>query len=79
VRVVFWPACKVIGVVMPVMLKPAPVAATCEMVTLAFPVFVRVTGCLLLLPTGMLPNAMLVGLAAKVAVVATPAPESATD
>lgn len=76
-RVVFWPACKVIGVVMPLMLKPVPLATTCEMVTLAFPVFVRVTGCLPLPPTETLPNAMLVGLAVSVAVVATPAPESA--
>lgn len=61
---------------MPLKLKPAPLAATCEMVMLAFPVFVRVTGCLLLPPTVTLPNAMLVGLVVNAAVVATPAPES---
>lgn len=57
------------------MLKPGPLAAACDIVTLALPVLVSVIGCLLLLPTAMLPKAMLVGLAVKVAVVATPAPE----
>ena len=60
---------------MPLMLKPVPLATACDIVTLALPVLVRVIGCLLLLPTAMLPNAMLVGLAVKVAVVATPEPE----
>jgi hypothetical protein len=63
------------GVVMPLMLKPVPLATACDIVTVALPVLVRVIGCLLLLPTAMLPNAMLVGLAVKVEVVATPAPE----
>ena len=63
------------GVAIPLMLKPGPPAVAWDIVTLALPVLVRVIGCLLLLPTAMLPNAMLVGLATRVAVVATPEPE----
>jgi hypothetical protein len=65
------------GVVMPATLKPAPLAAACEIVTLAFPELVSVTGNLLVLPTTALPKEMLVGLAVNVAFVATPAPERA--
>lgn len=61
------------------MLKPEPLAATCEMVTLAFPEFVRVIGCLLIAPTRTLPKAMAAGLAVNVAEVVTPAPESSND
>ena len=40
---VLWPAPSVRGVVMPVIPKPLPEAATCDTVRLAVPEFVKVT------------------------------------
>ena len=45
------------------MLNTDPVTVACETVTLAVPVLVRVTACVLLLPTGTSPKLMAVGLA----------------
>ena len=42
-KVVVWPAVRVRGRVRPLMLKPVPVTAACDTVTLPVPVFVRVT------------------------------------
>jgi hypothetical protein len=49
----------------PPALNPAPETLTFEMVTLEFPVLVRITFCVLLLDRFMLPNAKLVALLFK--------------
>ena len=56
--------------------KPAPVMFACEIVTLAPPVFVRVSGKLALPPVCTLPKARLVGLAESAPAV-TPVPDRA--
>ena len=61
------PAAKVYGVVIPLTLKPVPLAAAAEMVALALPVLLMVRGLVEVVPAVMLPKAMLVGLAASVA------------
>jgi hypothetical protein len=71
-NVVLSPAPKASGVVMPVLLKPAPVTVTAEMVTVALPPFVRVMVCELLVPVATLPNAVLVGVAANCGCVPVP-------
>ena len=71
-NVVLSPAPNVRGVVIPVVLKPAPVAVTAEIVTVAVPPFVRVMVCELLVPVATLPNAALVGDAASCACVPVP-------
>jgi hypothetical protein len=62
-REVLWPAATVIGAVSPLMLKPAPDAVACEIVTLAEPKFVRVMDWLPLLPTFTDPKLTLEGFA----------------
>lgn len=42
-NVVFWPALRVIGTVIPLKLKPVPEGLAAEIVTLEVPVFVNVT------------------------------------
>ncbi len=42
-KVVFWPALRVIGAVIPLKLKPVPEGLAAEIVMLAVPVFVNVT------------------------------------
>jgi hypothetical protein len=71
-----WPAANVSGRVSPLRLKPVPVAEAAVTVTLAVPVFVRVTVCGLLLPTVTLPKFTLAGETESCSV--TPAPLSAT-
>lgn len=73
---VFCPALIVTGTAMPLMLKPGPEALAAEIVTLAVPVLVKVTGTEPLLPTRRLPKLMLVGFAASAPWV--PVPVSAT-
>lgn len=73
---VFWPAFKVKGVVSPEMLKVAPDTLSEEIVTLAVPEFVRVTGTVPLLPTNKLPKFTLAGLDESAPCV--PVPVSAT-
>jgi len=51
-----WPAARVTAPGNPVTVKPTPVAATCETLTLPVPVFVRVKGCEVALPTSRLPK-----------------------
>jgi len=75
---VLWFAASVNGTDRPVALNPAPLALIAEIVALAFPLFVTVIVCGLLLPTDTLPNATLPGLATKVAFVATPVPTMLT-
>src|SRR5258708_20483051 len=53
--------------------NPVPVTVACEIESGEPPVFVRVSGVLVLLPTCTLPNAMLAGLALRVP-AATPTP-----
>jgi hypothetical protein len=64
-KVVLCPAVKVSVGVRPLVLNSAPVTVTLEIVTFEFPVFVRVTGNVLLLPTLTLPKLRLVGFAAS--------------
>lgn len=75
-KLVFCPAVKVKGRAGPLTLKPAPVAAATEMVTLVLPVFVTTTGKTLLLLRVTLPKLRLVGLAESAWRV--PVPESVT-
>ena len=60
----------------PLALNPCPEAVTPEIVTFAFPLLVRVTLKLLLLPILTLPNAKLVGFAPNSCVADTPVPLS---
>lgn len=69
------PAPNVTGVVTPLKLNPVPVTATCEIVTLAPPVFVTDSSREELLPTVMVPKLRLVGLEAR-SPAETPVPES---
>lgn len=62
------------GAVRPIMLKPAPVAVTPEIVVLAVPEFVSVMVCDPVLPTATLPKAALAGVALKVELCVTPLP-----
>ena len=74
---VLWPAVKVKGTDRPLKLNPVPLAVAAEIVRLDPPVLVRVSDLLLLLPTWMLPNARLVGLAVSVpSVTAVPEADS---
>src|SRR5271167_5020245 len=57
----FFPADRVKGRAGPLILKPLPVTESWEMVTLPVPVFVRITGSVLLLPSMTLPKLVLVG------------------
>src|SRR5208283_3012791 len=50
------PAARVSGPVKPVTLNPAPLSLICERVTLAFPLLVTVTLCVVLVPVVMLPK-----------------------
>src|ERR1700683_1884647 len=74
---VFCPALIVRGTVNPLMVKPGPEALAAEIVTLAVPVFVKVTGTDPLLPTRRLPKLTLAGLAESAACV--PVPVKATE
>jgi hypothetical protein len=74
---VFCPALIVTGTVNPLMLKPVPEALAAEIVTLAVPVFVSVTGTDPLLPSIRLPKLMLAGFAESAPCV--PVPVKATE
>jgi hypothetical protein len=71
-NVAFLPAAIVSGAVIPVVLKPAPVTVTEEIVTVALPPFVRLTVCELFVPVVTLPNAAVVGVAANCGCVPVP-------
>jgi hypothetical protein len=75
-KVALCPEVRVTGVVMPVRLKPEPLAATCEIVTLPLPVLVTVSERVCLLPTATLPKLRLVGFEVSVPETAAPVPES---
>ena len=51
-----WPAARLSGSVIPLVLKPVPVALTCEMETLEFPVLEIVTLFVALVPVVRLPK-----------------------
>jgi hypothetical protein len=57
-----WPAARVTVPGKPVTLNPAPIAATCEMLTLSVPVFVNVKACDVELPTKIFPKVRLLAL-----------------
>ena len=59
---VLWPDARLNGSVFPPMLNPVPVALYCEIVAVAGPPFVIITGSVLLVPTVTLPKLRLVGL-----------------
>jgi hypothetical protein len=63
VNEVLWPAPRLSGVEIPVMVKPEPEAAACETVKEAEPLLVKVTVCEPLLPTATEPKVMFDGLA----------------
>ena len=71
-NVALFPAAIANGAFSPDMLKPAPVAAACEIVRLALPLFETVMVCELLVPTTTLPNAALDGATAICACVPVP-------
>ena len=71
-NVAVFPAATVNGALNPEVLKPAPVAAACEIVRLALPPFETVIVCELLLPTTTLPKAALDGAVAICACVPVP-------
>ena len=75
VNVVLWPAVRVEGVARPAMLTPAPEILICEMVMVAEPELVSVTGDEPVDPTFTLPKSTLAGFAPRVAPPATPVPE----
>ena len=62
-NVVLPPAAIVLGNERPFELKPAPVTLSCEIVKLAFPLFVSVIGCVLLFPVITLPKLAIEGFA----------------
>jgi hypothetical protein len=57
-----WPAARVTVPGRPVTLNPAPVAATCKMLTLPVPEFVSVMACDAELPTSVFPKLRLLVL-----------------
>jgi hypothetical protein len=61
-RDVLWPGARLNGSVLPPILNPFPVAVYWEMVAVAGPLFVIITGSVLLVPTVTLPKLTLVGL-----------------
>jgi hypothetical protein len=74
-----WPAARLSGRVIPLVLNPVPVALTCEMETLEFPVLEIVTLCVALVPVVRLPKLSDAGDAESWSVVAMPVPLSGTS
>lgn len=68
------PAARVRGRVIPLVLKPVPVALICETETLEFPVLEILTLCVAVVPVARLPKLSDIGEAESWSVVATPAP-----
>ena len=76
-KVVVWPAFSVIGF-SPLMLKPVPDAAPCEIAIALAPEFVSVTVWLALLPTVTFPNETVPGVATSAAFSPVPVPVNST-
>jgi len=72
------PAASVSGTVKPVALNPAPLSLICERVTLALPLLVTVTLCVVLVPVVMLPKLSDAGATASWRTGEMPAPARAT-
>ena len=72
------PAARIKGVAIPPTVNPEPVIPTCEMVTLAVPVFVIVEERVWLCPTVILPKLRDAGLAPRVPTAFVPTPETGT-
>jgi len=72
------PGAKVTGVVTPLVVTSFAFTVTCEIVTFAVPLFVRITLFELVVPELTLPKAKLVGFADSAAVPPRPVPLSAT-
>jgi hypothetical protein len=70
------PAARLSGSVIPLVVKPAPLALTCEIETLEFPLLVIVTLCVALVPVVRLPKLNEAGDAESWRTVATPVPLS---
>jgi hypothetical protein len=79
-KFVLWPAANVSGTVIPLNVKPAPLVATCEMVTLEPPMFVMVSEMVLFCPTVRLPKLSEEGFGLSVPAEAmlVPVPDRAT-
>jgi hypothetical protein len=75
VSVADWPDVRIVPLETPLVLNPAPVTVTPEMVTFEFPVLVNEVVNELVPPTFTLPNERLVGLAPSNCVAACPVPE----
>jgi len=73
-----WPAARLSGSVIPLVVNPVPLALTCEMETLEFPVLEIVTLCVALDPVARLPKFSEEGDAESCSVVVTPVPPSGT-
>jgi len=73
-----WPAARLSGSVIPPVLNPVPVALTCEMETLEFPVLEIVTLCVALVPVVRLPKLSDAGAAESWRMVEMPVPLSGT-
>jgi hypothetical protein len=65
-NVTLCPLLRLAGRVKSLTPNPAPVTAACEMVTVELPVLVKVSNCVRLLPSGMLPKASFDELGASV-------------
>lgn len=73
-----WPAAKVTGTARPLTLKLVPAKVSFDTLMDAFPVFVRVTACLLLAPGETLPKATAEGFADKLRLCEMPVPATGT-
>jgi hypothetical protein len=62
-KVTLWAGDRVTGGFTPLMLKPVPLGAICEMVRVEAPEFVSLSASVLLLPVATVPKFKLVGLA----------------
>jgi hypothetical protein len=71
------PAFSVVGTLMPVMVNPAPLAVTCEMLTVDPPELVNVSDFVRLAPSCTAPKSMLAGFAPTIPGV-TPTPDIGT-
>lgn len=74
VKEVDCPTARLSGSAIPLALKPVPIALTCEMETLEFPVFVKVTVCEAFVPVVRLPKLSDAGEAESWSVVEMPVP-----
>jgi hypothetical protein len=77
VKVALWPPPKVKGGLIPLMLKPVPLTAVCDMVTAELPILKMVSDIFLLLPAMTFPKLKLDGFADSCPDV-VPVPESGT-